>query len=105
MELAYQLGIRRACLHARWIPRLQNEEADALAKGEFDHFDHKLRIPLELDKLEFLVMKLLLDAGEGYVRELAELKVAEKEKERKAVGAALVRKAKKGPTLRERSPW
>ena len=56
IELACQLGLRRACLHARWIPRLQNEEADALTDGEFDHFDHKLRIPVELDKLKFLVM-------------------------------------------------
>ena len=30
MELACQLSLRRACLHARWIPRLENEEADAL---------------------------------------------------------------------------
>ena len=37
MELACQLGLRRACMHARWIPRLQNEEADALTNGDFRH--------------------------------------------------------------------
>ena len=30
MELATQLSRRRATLRANWIPRLQNEEADAL---------------------------------------------------------------------------
>ena len=105
MELACQLGLRRACLHARWIPRLQNEEADALTNGEFDHFDLKLRIPVELDKLRFLVMDQLFDAGEDYVKELADLKAAEREKKRKAEGSAPERKAKKGPTLRERQPW
>ena len=44
MELACQLGLRRACMHARWIPRLQNEEADALTNGDFRHFDPKRRI-------------------------------------------------------------
>ena len=36
MELAHQMRRRRLVLRARWLPRLQNEEADALTKGEFD---------------------------------------------------------------------
>ena len=63
MELACQLGRRRAALHARWIPRLQNEEADALTNEEFHHFDAKLRIPVNLGDLGFVVMdELLLDS-------------------------------------------
>lgn len=105
MELACQLGLRRACLHARWIPRLQNEEADALTNGEFGHFDSKLRIPVELDQLNFLVMDDLFGEGEAYVQELAALKELEKLKKRKSGGQASKRKTKKGTTLRERDPW
>ena len=38
MELSCQLGMRGASMRARWIPRLQNEEADALANGDYRHF-------------------------------------------------------------------
>ena len=105
MELACQLGIRRACMHARWIPRLQNEEADALTNGDFRHFDSKLRIAVDLDKLGFLVMTDLFREGEEYVKDLAELKKAEAPKKRASDGEGSKRKVKKGPTLRERDPW
>ena len=105
MELSCQLSLRRACLHARWIPRLQNEEADALTNGEFGHFDPKLRIPVELDNLNFLVMNDLFEEGEAYVEELAVLKESEKEKKRKCGGLTTERKAKKGQALRDRQPW
>ena len=105
MELACQLGLRRACLHARWIPRLQNEEADALTNGEFEHFDPNLRIPVDLDKLDFIVMNELFEEGENYVKELAELKEAEKEKKRKSAAEGSERRVKKGPKLRETQPW
>ena len=39
MELAHQLGLRRAVLRAEWLPRLQNEEADALTNAGFHTFD------------------------------------------------------------------
>ena len=67
-------------MHARWIPRLQNEEADALTNGDFQHFDPKLRIPVSLDQLPFRVLNELFEEGETYVSELERLKVAEKAK-------------------------
>ena len=70
MELACQLGLRRACLHARCLPRLQNEEADALTNGEFHHFDMNKRVSVDLEKLEFRVMNELFAEGESYVEEL-----------------------------------
>ena len=105
MELACQLGLRRACLHARWIPRLQNEEADALTNGEFHHFDSALRIDVNLEQLSFVIMNDLFAEGETYVAELNKLKEAEKLKKRASSGSTPASKAKKGPTLRERDPW
>ena len=52
MKLSCQLSPRRSCLHARWVPRLQNQEADALTHGDFRHFDGALRIPLRLENLD-----------------------------------------------------
>ena len=80
MELSCQLGLRRASLHARWIPRLQNEEADALTNGDFQHFDPKLRIRVSQDQLQFRVLNELFEEGETYVAELECFKKAEKEK-------------------------
>ena len=105
MELACQLGLRRACLHARWIPRLQNEEADALTNGEFHQFDPALRIPNDLDNLGFVITKQLFADGEAYVKELGDLKLAETAKKRATTGTTPASKVKKGPTLREREPW
>jgi hypothetical protein len=105
MELACQLGLRRACLHARWIPRLQNEEADALTNSEYHHFDEALRIHVDLSTLEFKVMNALFAEGEAYVEELAALKVQEQQKKRQRPAATPERRTKKGPTLREREPW
>ena len=39
MELAHQMRRRRLVLRARWLPRLENEEADALTNLDFRHFD------------------------------------------------------------------
>ena len=80
MELSCQLGLRRACRHARWIPRLQNEESDALTNGDFQLFDPKLRIPVSLDQLQFRVLNKIFEEGESHVAELECFKKAEKEK-------------------------
>ena len=85
MELSCQLGLRRACLHARWIPRLQNEEADALTNGDFQHFDPKLRIPVSFDQLQLRVLNELFEEGEAYVAELECFKKVEKEKQLRQV--------------------
>jgi hypothetical protein len=105
MELACQLGLRRACLHARWIPRLQNEEADALTNGEFHHFKAEHRIPVDLSKLGFIVMDELFREGESYVAELDELKKAEASKKAASLAQGATKKRKKGPGLRETDSW
>ena len=92
MELSCQLGLRRSCLHARWIPRLQNEEADALTNGEFDHFTEANRIPVDLNRLDFRVLHDLFEEGEEYVADLERLKKEAKAKKvRKATTEAVGR--------------
>ena len=76
-----------------------------MTNGDFRHFDSKLRIAVDLDKLGFLVMTDLFREGEEYVKDLAELKKAEAPKKRASDGEGSKRKVKKGPTLRERDPW
>jgi hypothetical protein len=104
MELACQAGRKRASMRARWIPRLQNEEADALTNGEFHHFKDANRIEVDLGKLKFLVMDSLFELGEEYVAELAALKAAEK---RSAVSddKAPGKRRRKGQGIRETRPW
>ena len=104
MELACQAGRKRASLRARWIPRLQNEEADALTNGEFHHFRAENRIEVDLLKLKFLVMGSSFDEGEAYMKELAAAKEGEK-REAALHGKTPAKKRPKGEALRERQPW
>ena len=98
MELAAQTRLRGMVLRARWLPRLQNEEADALSNFEFDAFDPKLRIDAELENLPFVLLNDLFQVGDQYIAELDAVKKA------KTVGQEAT-KAKKGLSLRERDPW
>ena len=104
MELACQAGRKRASMRARWIPRLQNEEADALTNSEFHHFKEANRIEVDLGKLKFLVMDSLFELGEEYEAELAALKAAEKRKTDEH-GKTPGKRRRKGPGIRETRPW
>ena len=103
MEVACQASRRRASLRARWIPRLENEEADALTNGDFHHFRTESRIPVELEKLDFMVLNEFFAEGEDYVRELEGLRGAERQAQRQGGGRAA--KRAKGDRLAQRDPW
>ena len=104
MELSCQLGMRGASMRARWIPRLQNEEADALTNGDYRHFDAKLRIPVDLGALPFKVLNDMFAVGEDYVKELEAMK--EKGTINAGTSSGLGSgKTKKGQALRDRDPW
>ena len=47
VEVACQLGLRNATLRANWLPRLQNEEADALTNSDFRHLTLARRVPVK----------------------------------------------------------
>ena len=90
-------------MRANWIPRLQNEEADALTNLAFQHFQEKHRIKVDLEALPFGVMPELFREGEAYVTELERLKTANKGTQK--AGGETARKRLAGDKLRDRQPW
>ena len=103
MELAHQCRVRRVSLRASWLPRLQNEEADALTNLDFRHFDPNKRIQVDLAKLKFGVLPALFEEGEDYVAKLDRLKLEAKGAKRPIEAGAGKRLA--GDKLRDRDPW
>ena len=63
MELAHQMRLRRLILRAKWLPRLENEEADALTNFGLRHFSPEKRINISWDSLGFEVMPALFSSG------------------------------------------
>ena len=92
-------------LRAQWIPRLQNEEADALTNGEFKHFSPEKRIPVVLEDLAFGVLPAMLETGQTFFDEVEALRTAEKAA-RRAMGPRPRDRARKnaGEALRDRQP-
>ena len=78
MELAHQMRRRRLVLRAHWLPRDQNEEADALTNFDYSHFDMGKRIEVDLDKLDFKVLPDLFACGESFHAELKSKREEEK---------------------------
>ena len=104
MEGSYQLGRRRAAMRANWIPRLQNEEADALTNSDFHNFSMERRIDVNLDSLPFIVLNEMFAEGKAYVSELQSLK--EQEAKRKAERPESPRRVKRpSDKLKEKDPW
>ena len=100
MELAHQMRSLRLVLRARWLPRLENEEADALTNADFRHFDAKKRIEVDITNLGFKVLPMLFQVGEDYVADLEH-----KKGQKSSQQGAGDKKRKIGQSLRERDPW
>ena len=107
MELAHQMKRRRMLLRARWVPRLQNQEADDLTNDEFRHFDPKKRIKVELADLKFQIMDRLFEVGDSYIKDLEAARASEKRKADKKSGGVDLDKPrrKQEKPLREKEPW
>ena len=104
------MRLRRLVLRAKWLPRLQNEEADALTNLDFRHFDPAKRIPVEIDSLKFGVLHELFAEGEAYISELEKARELQKSLAAKLVnngkGEGRKKRLKRaGDSLREREPW
>ena len=108
MQLAHEMKKRRMLLRARWVPRLQNQEADDLTNDEFRHFDMKRRIVVDVEQLGFGLMTELFKAGDAYTSELeAVRKITKQKAELKTASEAASdrRDAKRRRPLRETDPW
>ena len=83
------------------MPRLENEEADALTNSNVRHFRPEHRIEVDLETLPFGVLPRLLEYRESFVAELEATKLA------KAAGhdSTAKRRRLKGDVLRGRQPW
>ena len=103
MEVAFQCRIRGATLRANWVPRLQNEEADALTNWEFRHFNPSNRIDVKLEELSFGVLDRLFEVGDEYIEMLNKLK-QDSEREKKAPRYKIM-KRRACDTLASRDPW
>ena len=104
-ELAVQLRTRGAVMRAEWVPRLQNEEADALTNSDFRHFSEELRVPVKLEELRFEILDQLLETGEAYLSEVEAARSQEKLRLAGTAGSAGHGRKRTGASLREREPW
>ena len=105
MELAHQMRVRRMVLRARWLPRLQNQEADDLTNDEFRHFDMTKRIAVDLKTVGFAVMDRLFEEGDAYIKELDEARTLLKKRLESKKARELERRSGKLPKLKETDPW
>ena len=80
MQLAHEMRRRRLVLRARWLPRLQNQEADDLTNDDYRHFKAENRIPVDIKKLGFTLMDSLFAHGDAYLAELEQYRAANKRK-------------------------
>ena len=104
MELAHQMRRRRLTLRAHWLPRDQNEEADALTNFDFRHFDVAKRIDVDLAKLEFGVLNELFSCGEEYMGQLEAERTSARKKAERAKGKP-DRKLRPEERLKVTQPW
>ena len=107
MELACQLQRANAELELSWVPRNQNEEADALTNQRFEEFSEDKRIEVDFEKLEFVLLgDLMQKAGEldselKLHRTSKEAKQASREEEKAREGQV---KRKRGE-MKWKDPW
>ena len=102
MELSEQKRLRNMIFSIAWRPRDENEEADARTNEVFTGFDPGLRVPLQWDKLEFLVLPHLTEVAEAHFKALQELKADARRACLGEQGASLQQKRRR---LRETDPW
>ena len=106
MELAAQSQVRGVSLRARWIPRLQNEEADALTNSDFSAFDPAKRLEVDLATLDFRLLHELFAAGDSYIADLEKIKKSEQARASVSHTRPAPKKRKlAGQKLRDTNPW
>ena len=72
---------------------------------EFHHFSSGNRVGLDLDKLNFKLLNILLEAGEDYVNKVNAQKANDKERREVDTRRGVKSRKGKGQTLAARDPW
>ena len=100
MELALQLEALKIDIDLSWRSRDDNVEADALTNHEFEGFSPDLRVNIDLEKLEWLVLPWLMKEAETLFKDVLEAKLVPRAQElppKKVVGHK--------SSLRQDDPW
>ena len=99
-EFALQLRARSAELSLQWVPRDQNEEADALTNDEFGAFDPARRLDINIGELEWMILPAMLKVSEEIYQDLKG-----RRKRRKSSLAVSQTKTKPQERLKFRDRW
>ena len=102
MEMACQLDSAGLELDLRWVPRLQNEEADALTNELFDAFWERNRIEVDFCKLPFILLWEMMELAGEFDEEV---KMAKNSREAKGDRPDSTKKAKKKGEMKWKDPW
>ena len=62
-ELSAQLRERSMVLNLGWVPRDQNEEADALTNGDFASFSQGLRVEVDVVNVRWRILPRMLEVA------------------------------------------
>ena len=100
-EFAAQLRKLRLNLDLQWIPRNQNEEADALTNCDFGAFSEDRRIHVNISELKCLVLDEMFRAADSLNADMKDRRAAQSA----GTGAPAKSREQKQAPLREREPW
>ena len=106
MEMTEQLSARDSWLGLSWVPRQQNEEADALTNACFEGFNPALRVHLDPAAIQWKVMGEMMKAGGGMLEELERLNMEKRALKQHSKEMKRRRKRRLDETLlSKREPW
>lgn len=110
VEMAAQLKTRGLDLGLQWIPRDQNEEADALTNSRFEDFDPANRIEVDVDNLNWMILPKMMSVPEDVHRRVTERREQKRKDKEKAPREkkheeTKAPRLKPGERLRARDPW
>ena len=91
-----QLQLKSTELQLRWLPRLQNVEADRLTNGDFTGFSDCKRLRFSVDEFSGVVLSDMLELGSDLYGSI---------REAKAKGKLRIPKTRREDTLKCRDPW
>jgi bisphosphoglycerate-independent phosphoglycerate mutase (AlkP superfamily) len=103
-EVCAQLKRGNFEMDLKWIPRGQNELADALTNKDFKAFSRDKRMHVEVADLGFIILPQMIDVAE-HLYEKVKIQKTEREMRRKEGRGEEKRKAKPSERLKAREPW